>query len=218
MKLTEGQVRIYGVKNRFLTAEYPIYSFFIEDFSDAQKRIIDKIDHIESTVDFNSYPNIQDGNTGVKGTTLSHSMFNLFSDGKLDDLHLILTEACRCYAREVFAYEGQLFGKAWGNKLAQYKHMNRHHHTSDHDEQDYVHFSLHLTVDSCPENYTVYTAASNTMDNSLYVSNMNGQINIFPSTLPHHTTPNASDKPRYSLAMDIADHTREGQPQWTPLP
>ena len=214
LELITQQKNMYGFANRFVSATYPIHTYQILNFEHIQDKIIDKIDEVERSVKVNQYPDAHDGNTGVGGTTLTHNMFNLFADGSLDDLKEVITEACVDYAKDVFNYEGEMYAKAWGNKLAQYRYMNKHHHKTDYDEYNDVDFALHLTVDSSPENFTVYTASSNDGANPLYMRNVSGCLNIFPSNLAHHTTPNCSKHPRYSLAMDIADASRFGAPHW----
>ena len=197
-----------GYQNRFVSAVYPVMFFTIENFEEVKHRIVSCIDRIDS-VDFSKL-SADGGGTGSLGTTRSHSVFNLFDMRGLEDLRVLLKEACCKYQEQVFGEQSDLIQKCWGNKIGSLEFLGRHAHVFDNlPEANLNIFSLHLTVKSDENNFTVYTPASNAFDknpkaNGSYFSrNIEGMVTVFPSTLSHYTTPNVGDDFRYSLAMDV---------------
>lgn len=197
-----------GYQNKFVSAIYPIMFFTIENFEEVKHRIIDHIEKID-TVDF-SRLYADGGGTGSLGTTRSHGIFNFFDISGLEEVRLLLKEACEKYQAEIFEEKTNLIQKCWGNKLGSLEFLDRHAHIFDNLAEASLNiFSLHLTVQSDSNNFTVYTPASNVFNkdpkaNGSYFSrNIEGMVTIFPSTLSHYTTPNVGDELRYSLAMDV---------------
>jgi len=147
-----------------------------------------------------------DGYTGLgsNSTTSRSNSYNVLTWGTEETNQLK-----RKILENVVIYNGglghpvpkELWVQCWVNVLRFRQHIKPHLHSTE----PTCYLSGHFVV-QCEKTATVYVSPVNQLNDpyEVVMGNEPGSMTIFPSYIPHYTTPHHSFKPRITLAFDLS--------------
>ena len=151
---------------------------------------------------------IFDGNTGLgKNSTTSRSLsYNVLSwdTPEIRNLKKHIKVNVRAYNKELGnPTPEKIWVQCWMNILRFSQKIKPHLHAV----HPASYLSAHFTI-KCKHTSTIYISPVNQISNpEIYEEkNVENTFTVFPSYVPHYTTPHYSLSPRITLAMDISLH------------
>lgn len=146
-----------------------------------------------------------DGHTGLgKNSTTSRFLsYNLLTwqTPEIDELRYQILKKVIAYNNLLgYSLPKELWIQCWMNVLRFGQRIKPHLHNVDAT----CYLSGHYTV-QCKKTSTVYISPENQINDpyEIHVENKPGSMTIFPSYIPHYTTPHYSFTPRITIAFDI---------------
>lgn len=206
MKLKLIEELTFGAVGKFVSLQYPVMIFEIEDFHEIKHGVVSEIDEIESMLKKLDYKK-DDGGTGAHNAlTNAHNIFNFFDSQRpeIQRLRDFWVQAAKIYSDKVYGEGNKLFFKSWANKLNRFEALKEHVHSAHELFGETVGFSAHLSIKCGNNNHTVYRCYCGGQPLEMSIPNKEGQIVVFPSSLPHSTFPNPNHQTRYTVAGDFA--------------
>jgi hypothetical protein len=181
------------------------FSFGSAHWSDADA----KIDSIKNWLVSNEqriieqYPLYFDGGTGLgnNSVTSRFGQYNLFKFvDELSELNDLLDFFRKSYIDFIKEEKGIIRDTeivCWFNVIRNSQNIKEHHHGAGHD--------VYLSGNFMLDNYDTYTVYKCPFDTNVFVpvANRKGTVTIFPTCLPHVSTPFEGDDVRVSIGFDI---------------
>jgi len=205
MNITVKEDFVFGSSNKFVILNYPIMIFEIEGFQRIKDNLIKEVDKLEKYLSVSDHKK-DDGSTGTKNVlTNSHNIFNFFDspESSVQELKTAWCSAAKIYAEKVYQEDRPMYFKCWANKLKRFEYLKEHVHTKNELNGEEVGFSCHLSLCCGANNHTIYRCYTGGNPLEISIGNTEGQLVIFPSSLPHSTFPNPNEEIRYTIAGDF---------------
>jgi len=144
---------------------------------------------------------LDDGGTGVGGTTARYKHFNLLNlqHSEITKLEQFIIYNIKSFLNYKKINYNSLYIQCWYNVLSKDKQIAIHQHRNI-DDCHLSFISGHL---STTENNTKTYYTSLNKKNAIGLDNEIGKLILFPSYIPHYTDKNISDRKRISIAFDV---------------
>jgi len=146
-------------------------------------------------------PPLSTGGTGVNGVTSRFKYYNLLfqKHNELEKVENFINKNIKLFLKYKTIDQKKIYTQCWFNVLREGEDMKSHQHRNISD----FHLSF-ISGNFCTTNNntkTYYTTLNGEKGSG--IDNSAGKLILFPSYIPHFTTPNKSKEERISIAFDI---------------
>lgn len=186
----------------------PLVSYSFDEAEQLNKDLVSILDELEvfykTTKAGEKTP---DGGTSTDSVlTSKFRQYNILDRTEYESIakfKKFAAEAFRHYIENFTPYEAKdIWVQCWGNKIGKYDFLSKHTHSHT---LDGIVIAAHYSIKTPGhKTYTRYHHPVDKGSHPIPLENKPGTLNLFPSFVPHETSPNRSATEfRYTLGIDV---------------